>query len=91
MGLGVVDGKRQQAELDVVLDRIEDLVHEPHAGAAQRRVGEDYQLHAALCPSENADDDLVEGWARPQQEAGLDRPACDFDEGTTFGYVAEWS
>jgi hypothetical protein len=51
-------------------------------GQADHAVADDAE--SALCASEDACDDLVQGRARAQEKAGLEGADGDFDEGTAF-------
>lgn len=55
--------------------------HEDHTATAH--------AIALLSPAESADDDLVQGRARPQEEAGLPRPDGHFYLGAPLGYKAQ--
>lgn len=42
----------------------------------------------SLSPAHDAEDDLVQGRARPQEQSGLERPDCYLDQGAPFGHEA---
>jgi hypothetical protein len=57
--------------------------HENHA-AAEHAI-------AFLSTAEDADDDLVQGRARPQEKAGMPRPDRDLHQGASLGHKTHTS
>jgi hypothetical protein len=68
------------------LESVIDVQEEVKMGEGEYMVADADRLHP-LGPAEDAHDDVVEHRAGPKEEAAVDRPAGDLDEGTAFGDI----
>jgi hypothetical protein len=57
----------------------------------KERVGGDLNVVELLGTAQDAEHDLIELVARPQEKTAVDRPGGDFDEGLLAGDKAQWS